>query len=212
MEENEIEIDLSDKYLPFMEVLDGQHPQVDTIIVTGGRDSGKSFGVSLIACEAASTYNHRILYTRYTLKSAEDSIIPDFTEKIDLLGYGSVSSLDTLSFDHLSITSRDSPSDIILVVNGTKLSISSNNVSNFDLSGYLEELDVGFYYGDGILYAHDLNTRQINIDHRGTNSMHLHPGESLTGTMQGAGNTIIYYKPLERDVNIIGTGKLIERY
>ena len=85
MDEEQIEIDLSEKYLPFMEVLNGQHPQVDTICITGGRDSGKSFGVSLTACEAANTFNHRILYTRYTLKSAEDSIIPDFTEKIDYL-------------------------------------------------------------------------------------------------------------------------------
>ncbi len=69
-----------------MEVLDGQHPQVDTVVVTGGRDSGKSFGISLLTCEAATTYNHRILYTRYTLTSAHDSIIPDFTEKIKLLG------------------------------------------------------------------------------------------------------------------------------
>lgn len=70
-----------------MEVLDGQHPEVDTIIITGGRDSGKSFSVSLASCEAANTYNHRILYTRYTLASAKDSIIPDFTEKLELLGY-----------------------------------------------------------------------------------------------------------------------------
>lgn len=60
---------------------------VDTVIVTGGRDSGKSFTTSTSFCDAAANYNHRILYTRYTLSSAHDSIIPDFNEKIGILGY-----------------------------------------------------------------------------------------------------------------------------
>ncbi len=77
---------LSKKYKPFFEVLKGKHPEVHTVIVTGGRDSGKSFGISLGTCEAVAQYNHRALYTRYTLTSAKDSIIPDFNEKIELLG------------------------------------------------------------------------------------------------------------------------------
>ena len=60
---------------------------VDTVVVTGGRDSGKSFTTSMSFCDAAANYNHRILYTRYTLSSAQDSIIPDFNEKIGILGY-----------------------------------------------------------------------------------------------------------------------------
>ena len=135
MEENEIEIDLSDKYLPFMEVLDGQHPQVDTIIVTGGRDSGKSFGVSLIACEAASTYNHRILYTRYTLKSAEDSIIPDFTEKIDLLGYE-----DEFQVNKDRITSKSNDSKIVFKGIKTSSGIQTANLKSLkDFSMFIVE-------------------------------------------------------------------------
>jgi len=195
------------------------HENISIVLDNGPQKVTLSAGSNLISRINFSVINNRLTiqndnvcnwtrdYGEITVTISHPSL-----EEIELLGYGSVSSLDTLSFGQLRIISLDSPSDIYLVVNGTKLSISSNNVSNFHLSGYLEELDVGFYYGDGILYAHDLNTRQINIDHRGTNSLHLHPGESLTGTMQGAGNTIIYYKPLERDVNILGTGKLIERY
>ena len=33
-------------------------------------------------------FEHRILYTRYTLLSSEDSIIPEFKEKLDILGIG----------------------------------------------------------------------------------------------------------------------------
>lgn len=59
--------------------------KVDTIIVTGGRNSQKSFGVGTAICVATKDFNHRALYTRYTLTAAQDSIIPEFTEKINLL-------------------------------------------------------------------------------------------------------------------------------
>ncbi len=54
-------------------------------LITGGRGSGKSFVVSLFLCHLTYELGHVILYTRYTLKSAEISIIPEFKEKIELL-------------------------------------------------------------------------------------------------------------------------------
>ena len=55
-------------------------------IITGGRFSSKSYSVSTAVCCLVNNYQHRALYTRYTLSSAKDSIIPEFQEKIDLLG------------------------------------------------------------------------------------------------------------------------------
>ena len=55
-------------------------------IVTGGRFSSKSYSVSTAICCHVNNQQHRALYTRYTLSSAKDSIIPEFQEKIDLLG------------------------------------------------------------------------------------------------------------------------------
>lgn len=80
---------ISEKYEPLFRWLhaDDDDPlaKVDTVIVTGGRNSQKSFAVGTFSCVAAKDQNHRILYTRYTLTSTEDSIIPEFNEKIDLL-------------------------------------------------------------------------------------------------------------------------------
>lgn len=56
------------------------------IIVTGGRGSMKSFTIALWACWKTTFPGQRMLYTRYTLSSAEISIIPEFQEKIDMLG------------------------------------------------------------------------------------------------------------------------------
>lgn len=81
-----MELELSEKYEPLFRLLYGDYPEVDTVVVTGGRFSQKSFAVGTFACVAAKDFNHRVLYTRYTLVSSEDSIIPEFREKIDFLG------------------------------------------------------------------------------------------------------------------------------
>lgn len=59
------------------------------IIVTGGRFSSKSYSASTAVCSLINNENRKALYTRYTLTSAKDSIIPEFSEKIDLLGLSS---------------------------------------------------------------------------------------------------------------------------
>lgn len=62
------------------------------ILVTGGRGSGKSYGVSDFIARLTFEYNpsrkiaHQILYTRYTMVSAAVSIIPEFLEKVELDG------------------------------------------------------------------------------------------------------------------------------
>lgn len=80
---------LSVKYEPIFEWLSclPGNPlwEVDTVIITGGRNSQKSFAVGTWSCVAAKDFCHRVLYTRYTLTSAQDSIIPEFSEKVDLL-------------------------------------------------------------------------------------------------------------------------------
>jgi len=56
-------------------------------IVTGGRGSSKSFSISTYLCLLLQFESgHNILFTRYTLTSASISIIPEFLEKITLLG------------------------------------------------------------------------------------------------------------------------------
>jgi phage terminase large subunit len=53
------------------------------IIVTGGRGSAKSFEVSRFLTRLTFTQGHVILFTRYTMESANLSIIPEFKDKID---------------------------------------------------------------------------------------------------------------------------------
>jgi len=55
-------------------------------MVTGGRGSSKSFSVSTMLLLLTYESGHNVLYTRYTMTSASTSIIPEMTEKIDILG------------------------------------------------------------------------------------------------------------------------------
>ena len=55
-------------------------------ICTGGRGSSKSFSINTFILLLTYETGHVILFTRYTLVSAHISIIPEFIEKIELLG------------------------------------------------------------------------------------------------------------------------------
>ena len=56
------------------------------ILVTGGRGSGKSFEVSAFISRLTFQKGHKVLYSRYTMKSADISIIPEIRGKIELDG------------------------------------------------------------------------------------------------------------------------------
>ena len=72
-------IEVSNKYQPLVEE-DSRY-----FVVTGGRGSGKSFGVTMFLLMLTYESEHIILFTRYTLTSAHVSIIPEFLEKIELI-------------------------------------------------------------------------------------------------------------------------------
>ena len=83
------EIDISKKYKPLFRLLTSDLPEIDTVIMTGGRASGKSFVVSLFNLIALVEHDWNVLYTRYTNMSIVDSIKPEVSDKIELLNYES---------------------------------------------------------------------------------------------------------------------------
>lgn len=54
-------------------------------IITGGRNSGKSYEISTFQTLLTYEVNQNILFTRYTMSSAGKSIIPELTDKIEAL-------------------------------------------------------------------------------------------------------------------------------
>jgi len=81
-------LDICYKFQPLFDLLDqNNHKDVDTVIITGGRYSLKSYTVSVFSLIALVAYNWNVLYTRYTSMSIVDSVKPEIIDKIELLGF-----------------------------------------------------------------------------------------------------------------------------
>jgi len=81
-----MKIKFSKKYKLLFELLQGLHPEVDTVILTGGRGSAKSFVIACFSLIALAYHFWNVLYTRFTNVSIVDSIKPEVDSKIELLG------------------------------------------------------------------------------------------------------------------------------
>lgn len=66
-----------------------QLAKVDTVVMSGGRNSGKSYVLGLWDSYATAEFDYKTLFTRYTMTSAEDSVIPNFMAKMEDMGYAS---------------------------------------------------------------------------------------------------------------------------
>ena len=75
-------ITLNPKYVPLFE------GDTRYYVITGGRGSGKSYGVTLFLNNLTYQKDHKVLFTRYTMTSAHSSIIPEFVDKIDIMDVG----------------------------------------------------------------------------------------------------------------------------
>ena len=82
------DIQISYKFEPLFELLDDNcNAGVDTIILTGGRGSSKSFNVSILSLVGVVDYAWKILYSRFTNVSIKDSIKEEVSSKIEILNY-----------------------------------------------------------------------------------------------------------------------------
>ena len=97
-------------------------------IFTGGRGSGKSFAVSSLALYLTleKGVSHSILFTRYTLRSASISIIPEFKEKLELMNLS----------DMYYITKDE----IVNKINGSKILFRGIKTSSGDQTANLKSL------------------------------------------------------------------------
>ena len=74
------EVKIHEKYIPLWQS-DSRY-----YVITGGRGSGKSFGVAVFLLNLTYERGHKVLFSRYTMLSAQTSIIPEFIEKIEMMG------------------------------------------------------------------------------------------------------------------------------
>ncbi len=82
------EIDISSKFEPLFQLLDSDSlKEVDTVILTGGRASGKSFALAIFSLIGLVSHGWKVLYSRFTNTSIGDSIKEEVSSKIELLNF-----------------------------------------------------------------------------------------------------------------------------
>jgi len=130
-------------------------------IITGGRGSGKSFAVTVFLTLLTMTKGIRILFTRYTMTSAHLSIIPEFLEKIGLLGFDNV-----FSINKSEVLNTSNNSDILF--RGIRTSAGNQTASLKSLQGIstwvLDEAEE--LVDENIFDTIDLSIREKNIHNR----------------------------------------------
>jgi len=129
--------------------------------MTGGRGSGKSFAATVFLTLLTMTKGIRILFTRYTMTSAHLSIIPEFLEKIGLLGFDEV-----FNINKSEVLNTSNQSDILF--RGIRTSAGNQTASLKSLQGIscwvLDEAEE--LVDEDIFDTIDLSIREKDIQNR----------------------------------------------
>ena len=122
-------ISIPTPYQSLGKLLNDKESKVRYVVCTGGRGSSKSFSIQTILCRFCIEQNNGILFTRYTMKSAHKSIIPEFTEKIEILGANSLVSTtkEDIKFEH---------NNSLISFSGIKTSSGDQTANLKSLKGY----------------------------------------------------------------------------
>lgn len=129
-----------------------------------------------------------------------------------------ISSSGVLTFPNISFIAIDKDGDgesgagtgdFFLNVNNSYLNIGNNNVSRFYISGQTNFASFNFYFGDGRIEAPNFIAQTMEIYHRGSNDMIVHPVQQITGTMVSTGNVILNNVPPVVDIDELYMGRVI---
>jgi len=138
---------------------------------------------------------------------------PNITE-INSKTEKNISSNGVLTYPILRLISTDlsdgaGTSDFYINVNNSQLVIENNNVSRYFISGLTNFLKVNFYEGNGRFLGDNLNAKEVEIYHRGTNDIIVKAIDKITGKLYSTGNLILKNTPLIVDVQQYYQGRVI---
>ncbi len=127
-------------------------------------------------------------------------------------GGGLISSSGVLRYERLYLISEDRTGDFRLTVDNKTLQIVNNDLSNYYIDGKTEELNIGFFSGDGRFEGQNLVALNTMIFHRATNDIIVNTQNSLSGRLLSTGNLIfVSSTPSNIDISVENRGKLIDR-
>ncbi|MDP4681050.1 MAG: DUF2807 domain-containing protein [Cyclobacteriaceae bacterium] len=128
-------------------------------------------------------------------------------------GGGEIRSIGVLEFDTLSLDSKESSGDYFLDIKSNELNVTTKRISNFYISGIVNDLNIDFLTGDGRFCGKDLIAQNVFFYHNGTNDVMVFPIKALEGVIDRYGNLIYYNDPLIKlDVKTLSKGQLISEF
>jgi len=185
------------------------------VIIETGKNLLNDVEAKVVGDELQLTDNNTCNYVRDYGITKIYVTAPNITEIRSSTQYD-VSSNGVLDYDRLALISEDfnvpgsfTVGDFRMDVNLNQLSIISNNISTFYITGQTENLFVGFFAGAGRFEGEDLIAQNVDVFHRGSNDMIVNPQQSLTGSLFSTGNLISRNQPPIVDVEVLYTGRLI---
>lgn len=128
-----------------------------------------------------------------------------------------IRSSGVLTYPHLHLTLMDDydgfsgtgTGDIILELNNESVYVENNDVGRFYLSGHTQRLESNFYENGGVLHAENLLADVVQLYHRGSNDMHVHPVNEIHGGIYNVGDVLCYSRPPVADVHEYYRGDFI---
>ncbi|MCG2460554.1 DUF2807 domain-containing protein [Flavobacteriaceae bacterium F89] len=158
-------------------------------------------------------------YCNFTRKYGLTTIYitaPDLTEIRSSTGFP-ITSDGILAYPSLSLLSErfndpeadNTSGEFHLDLDCQNLSIVSNGIAYFHLTGKTINFTVTLAAGDSRVEARDLTAQNIRFNHRGTNDMLVYPVQSLKGVIRGTGDVLSFGHPVQVEVEELYKGRLI---
>ena len=126
-----------------------------------------------------------------------------------------VYSTGTLTYPSLYLRSSGEKSEFLsvgdwhLTIENNSVSVWSNGISNFYITGTTNSLNINFSDGDTRFEGQNFLAKSVNVSQVSSNDMLVHPLESLTGAIHSIGNVVSYNKPAVVTVDVQNRGKLL---
>jgi hypothetical protein len=147
--------------------------------------------------------------TTITLELPNLELIRSYTEQ-------PIKSLDTLTFPTFRIAANENnqgagTGDITLTINNTLMSVESNTVTRFFISGQTGRTYIGFFGGVPKFEGEHLRSNIFQFFHRGAGNINCNPINRIEGNIFASGNVIANQRPPIVEVNELNSGRLIFR-
>lgn len=185
------------------------------IVVETGENLLNDIVVEVIEGQLKLSNNNSCNYVRDYTSTKIYVTAPNVTEIRSSTQFD-IRSDGVLTYPDLYIISQDfhfpdsqTTGNFYLEIDNESFRLVFNNLSNCFVSGTTNNLNINFAAGNCRFEGEDLLAGSINVYHRGSNDIIVHPIESITGNLYGTGDLILVNEPPAINVNEHYRGQLI---